>query len=147
MNKMDRLSEYLPLLAERFGSQRLRRTAELFLAVPFVVTVIVMGLYLMLWRTNPLIHFIHMLWVLGFWMAGTLGIFAFIIPVRLNLGFPFGILAFASMAIILAIYFTPLSRFTTVFSGLAGLILPAVIGLLNVLISWILILRFRNKIT
>jgi hypothetical protein len=80
-------------------------------------------------------------------MFGTLGMFAFIIPVRLNLGFRFRILALALMTIILAIYFTPLSRFTTVFSGLTGLILPAVIGLLNVLISWILILRFRNKIS
>lgn len=143
---MNRLSDYLPLLIERFGSQRLRRIAELFLTVPFIVTVIVTGLYLTLWRTNPLIHFIHMLWVLGFWMAGTLGVFAFIIPASLKLDAPFRILILSTITVALAIYFTPLSEFADMFSERINLILPAAVGILNQTISWSIAFRFRNKI-
>jgi len=143
---MNRLSDFLPVLIEHFGSQRLRQIADLFLVIPFIVTVTVTGLYLTLWRTNPLIHFIHMMWVLGFWMAGTLGMFTFIIPVRLKLGAAFQIFILSAIAIALAIYYTPLSRFTNMFPRQINLILPALFGVLNLTICWFAVLLFRNKI-
>ncbi len=139
--------DLLPILIERFGSRRLGQVTDLLLASPVIVMMIIVGFYFMFWQVDALTRLAHMIWVLGFWMLGTLGVFAFIIPARLNLGYPLHILLFAAMTIVLAVYFTPLFRFTTLFSSLCGLILPAVIGLINMLISWTLILRFRNKLS
>ena len=144
--RMNRPFDFLPILADQFGSKRLRRIADLFLAIPLAVTAIVTSLYLLLWHKDPLAHFIHMLWVLGFWMAGTLAMFAFIIPLRLKLGKPFRVLILSAVAIALAIYFTPLSRFLNIFPMREDLILPAVFGVLNLTICWSVVLRFRNKI-
>ncbi len=143
---MIRLSDFLPIVTERFGSKRLRRIADLLLAIPWVVMAIVAALYFMLWHTDPLIHFIHMLWVMGFWMTGTIVMFAFIIPVRLKLGTPFQTLIFFTIAIALAIYSTPLSRFTNMFPRQTDLMLPALVGVLNITICWFVVLRFRNKV-
>ncbi len=143
---MNRLSDFLPVLIEHFGSQRLRRIADLLLVIPLVVTAIVATLYFMLWHTDPLIRFTHMIWVLGFWMTGTIAMFAFIAPVRLKLGMPFQRLIFSAIAVALAIYFTPLSRFTNIFPKQTDLMLPALAGLLNITICGLVVLRFRNKV-
>lgn len=144
--KMSRLSDFLPVLIEQFDSRGLRRIANLLLAIPWVVMAIVAALYFMLWHTDPLIHFTHMIWVLGFWMIGTIAMFAFIIPVRLKLGVPVQVLIFSTIAIALAIYFTPLSRCTTVFPRQTNLMLPVLAGMLNLTICWFVVLCFRNKV-
>jgi hypothetical protein len=87
-----------------------------------------------------------MVWVLGFWMSGTIAIFAFIVPVRLKLGMPFQALILSIIAVMLAIYFTPLSRFTNMFPRQIGLALSALFGVLNLVICWFEVLRFRNKV-
>lgn len=143
--KMSRLSDFLPVLIEQVDSRGLRRIANLLLAIPWVVMAIVAALYFMLWRTDPQIRFIHMIWVLGFWMVGTIEMFAFIVPVRLKLGMPFQRLILSTIAVALAIYFTPLSRFTNIFPKQTDLMLPALVGLLNITICWLVALRFRNK--
>lgn len=93
-----------------------------------------------------MIRFSHMLWVLGFWMIGTLALFAFIIPTRLRIGAPLHLLVIAAVAITLAFYFTPLSRFTRLFRAQADLTLPAAVGILNLTISWLVAFRYKNKI-
>lgn len=143
---MNKLFDFLPALIERFGSQRLHRIADLLLVIPWVVMAIVVVLYFMLWHTDPLLHFTHMIWVLGFWMSGTIVLFAFIIPVRLKLGAPVQVLIFSAIAIALAIYFTPLFRFTNVFPRQTNLMLPVLAGALNLTICWFGVLRFRNKV-
>ncbi len=143
---MKRRSDVLPILIERYGSKRVRQIAELFLGAPFMVAVIVTSLYLLLWRTAPQIRFIHMIWVLGFWMVGTITMFHFIVPMRLKLGAPFQRLIVSAITIALAIYFTPLSRFTNVFPRQTDLVLPALVGMLNITICWFVALRFRNKV-
>jgi hypothetical protein len=143
---MKKQSDVLPTLVERYGSKRVRQITNLFLAIPFMVAGIVMGLYLLLWHTDPQIRFIHMVWVLGFWMSGTIAMFTFIIPVRLKLGMPFQGLILSAVAIALAIYFTPLSRFSNVFSRQTDLVLPASVGVLNITICWFMVLRFRNRV-
>lgn len=145
--QFNRTFALVPALVEQVRSRQIQRMCDIFLVFPVVVMMTVLRLYLTIWRVDPLVHFAHMLWVLGFWMLGTLGIFAFILPVRLKLGFPFRFLIFASIAIVLAIYFTPLSRFTALFSNLLGLFLTAAIGFLNGIASWLLVLRFRKKIS
>ncbi len=142
---MKKQSDVLPTLVERYGSKRVRQITNLFLSIPFMVAGIVMGLYLLLWRTDPQIRFIHMIWVLGFWMIGTIAMFTFIIPVRLKLGMPFQGLILSAVAVALAIYFTPLSRFSNVFSS-TDLVLPASVGVLNITICWFMVLRFRNRV-
>ncbi len=142
---MKKQSDVLPTLVERYGSKRVRQITNLFLSIPFMVAGIVMGLYLLLWRTDPQIRFIHMIWVLGFWMIGTIAMFTFIIPVRLKLGMPFQGLILSAVAVALAIYFTPLSRFSNVFSR-TDLVLPASVGVLNITICWFMVLRFRNRV-
>jgi hypothetical protein len=134
-------------LNAQIGSQKLKRLAGMLLAFPIIVTMTVVWIYFAYWRTDPLIHFIHMIWVLGFWMTGTVAMFAFIIPARLKLGLPIPILLFAFIALSLAIYFTPLSRFTDLFPSQTGWFLPASIGSLSVLTSDLFVLRFRNKIS
>ena len=111
-----------------------------------MVAVIVTGLYLLLWHTDPQIRFIHMIWVLGFWMIGTIAMFTFITPVRLKIGTPFQKLILSAVAIALAIYSTPLARFTTMFPKQSDLTLPAVVGILNLAISWLVTFRFRHKV-
>lgn len=139
--------QLLFILIERFGSQRLQQIADILLAFPLIMILLVFGLYLTLWHANPLVHFIHMVWVLGFWMLGTSGMLAFIILARLKLDMSIPILMFTGIPITLAIYFTPLSRFTNLFLSQIGLILPAAVGCLNVIASWLFVLRFRRKIT
>ena len=143
---MKKQSDVLPTLVERYGSKRVRQITDLFLGIPFMVAVIVLGLYLLLWHTDPQIRFIHMIWVLGFWMVGTVAMFTFIIPMRLKLGTPFQKLILSAIAIVLAIYFTPLSRFTNMFPRQTDLVLPALVGVLNITICWLVVLRFRNKV-
>lgn len=143
---MKKQSDVLPTLVERYGSKRVRQIADLLLGIPFIVAVIVMSLYLLLWRTDPQIHFIHMIWVLGFWMVGTVSMFTFIIPVQLKIGMSFQRLILSAVAIAFAIYFTPLSRFTSVFPRQTDLMLPALVGVLNITICWLVVLRFRNKV-
>ncbi|MBE0669939.1 MAG: hypothetical protein IH588_05060 [Anaerolineales bacterium] len=143
---MSRLSDFLPVLIEHFGSQRLRRIADLLLAIPWAMMAIVAALYFLLWHTDPLIRFTHMFWVLGFWMIGTIAMFAFITAVRLRLGMRFQILLLFAITIAIAIYFTPLSIFTSMFPRQISLILPALIGVLNLTICWFVVLRFRNKV-
>lgn len=143
---MNRLSDFLPVLIEQFDSRGLRRIANLFLVIPWVVAAIVTVLYFMFWHTDPLIRFTHMIWVLGFWMIGTIAMFAFIAPVRLKLGMPFQRLILSAIAVALAIYFTPLSRFTNMFPRQTDLMLPVLVGLLNITICWLVVLRFRIKV-
>ena len=144
--EMKNTIDYIPVLTERISPQKLKRMTDMLLALPIIVIVIIIGIYFALWRTDPLIRSIHMIWVLGFWMPGTLGMLAFTILARLKLGMPIPILAFDFLSITLAIYFTPLSRFTNLFPSPTNLILPAVIGIFNVMISWLFVLRFRKKI-
>ena len=143
---MRKTTDYLPALIERIGAQKLKQMTGMLLVFPIIVIVIIIGIYFVIWRTAPLIRFIHMVWVLGFWMSGTLGMFAFIIPARLKLGLPTPILMFSAITIFLAVYFTPLSRFTNLFPSQSNLILPAMIGIFNVIISWLFVLRFRKNI-
>ena len=143
---MKNTTNYIPILTERIGAQKLKQMTGMLLVFPIIVIVIIIGIYFALWRTDPLIRSIHMIWVLGFWMPGTLGMFAFTILARSKLGMPILILIFAFISITLAIYFTPLSRFTNLFTSQTNLILPAVIGIFNVMTSWLIVLRFRKKI-
>lgn len=137
---------FLSSPSKRFAPQRLGRIVDIFLAVPLIVALIVTGLYLTLWRADPLVHFTHAIWVLGFWMIGTLGTFTFIILARLKFRITYLISVPVFAALFTAVYFTPLSRYTALFSNPAGMILPAVIGGLNTTISWLIVLRFRIKI-
>jgi hypothetical protein len=142
---MRKPSDDLPDLIEPIGPKKLKRITNVLLAFPIIVIATFFGLYFAFWRTEPLFRFIHMIWVLGFWTAGTVAIFAFIIHVSLKRLLPVLILIFAFLAIALAIYFTPLSRFTNLFPQQTGLILPATIGSMSILLGWLVILRFRNR--
>lgn len=142
-----RMPDLVPALVEQVGLRQIQWMCDIYLVFPVVVMMIACGFYLALWRVDLFVRFAHMLWVLGFWMLGTMEMFGFIIPARLKLGFPIPILVFASITIALAIYFTPLSRFTALFSNLPGLFLPAVIGFLNGMVSWLIVLYFRKKIS
>ena len=93
---MRKTTDYTPTLIEMIGAQKLKRTTDMLLSLPIIMTVTIVGVYFAVWRTDPLIRFIHMLWVLGFWMAGTVAMFASIIRARLNLDAPFPILMVAS---------------------------------------------------
>lgn len=140
------MSDFLPILIEYFGLQRLLRSADLLLVSPLVVTTIVAALYFMFWQTDPLLRFTHMIWVLGFWMTGAITMFNFIVSLRLKFGASFQKLILSVIAIVLAIYFTSLSRFTNMFPRQTNLMLPALVGVLNLTICWFVILRFRNKV-
>ncbi|GIV98609.1 hypothetical protein [Roseiflexus sp.] len=140
------MNSHLPRRTGHFGAQRLRRMLNLFLAAPLVIAGIVSGWYFLLWRADPLIRFSHMLWTLGFWMMGTLAMFAVIITARQKSGASMYLMVVSLAAIALAVYFTPLSRFTNLFPTQASLILPASIGALNLLTSWLIAFRLRNNI-
>ena len=142
-----RMPDLIPAMVEQLGSRQIRRMCDIFLVFPAVVMMVVCGFYLALWRVDPFVRFAHMVWVLGFWMVGTLGMFSFIIPARLKLGFPILILIFSSIALFLAIDFTPLSSFTALFSNPPGLFVSSVIGFLNGLVSWLIVRHFRKEIS
>lgn len=127
-------------------TQKFKRMTDVFLALPFIVTATVIAIYFAFWKTDPLIRFIHMIWVLGLWMVGTIAMFNFIVPIRLKLGASFQRLILSVIAIVLAIYFTPLSRFTNVFPRQTDLMLPALVGVLNLTICWFVAFHFRNKV-
>lgn len=119
---------------------------DAFLVLPFMIVLTITAIYFAFWRTDPLIRFSHMLWALGFWMMGTLAMFAVVITVRQKSGASMYLMVVSLAAIALAVYFTPLSRFTNLFPTQASLILPASIGALNLLTSWLIAFRLRNKI-
>ena len=130
---------------EKIDSQKLKRVTGVFLAMPFIVSAATITIYFAFWKTDPLIRFIHMTWVLGFWMLGTVAMFAFIVRVRLKPGtaYLFLVLAFAATGI--AIYFTLLSRFADVFSPPLGLTLSAAIGILSTIACWLSILKNKKR--
>ncbi len=142
-----RMPDLIPAIVEQLGLRRIQRMCDIFLVIPAVVMMVVCGFYLALWRVDPFVRFAHMVWVLGFWMVGTLGMFSFIIPARLKLGFPILLLIFASINLFLAIYFTPLSRFTAQFSNPPGLLLSSAMGILNSVVGWLIVYRFRKEIS
>lgn len=131
---------------KKIPSQKLKRMFNAFLVLPFLVIVTVTAIYFAFWRTDPLIRFCHMFWVLGFWMMGTLAIFAFLLRTRQKIGASIYLLVLSIAAIVLAVYFTPLSRFTDIFPTQASLLLPASIGAFNLLTSWLIAFRLRTKI-
>jgi hypothetical protein len=63
---MRKTIDALPDRIAQTDPQKLRRAADMFLAVPIFVPVIIRGIYIVFWRTAPLIRFTHMLWILGF---------------------------------------------------------------------------------
>ncbi|MEP0807464.1 MAG: hypothetical protein HRF47_18450 [Chloroflexota bacterium] len=126
--------------------QKRKRMLDAFLVLPFMIALTITVIYFALWRTDPLIRFSHMLWALGFWMMGTLAMFAVILTARQKSGASIYLLILSLAAIALAVYFTPLSRFTNLFPTQASLILPASIGAFNLLTSWLIAFRLRNKI-
>lgn len=138
-------TDHLPLI-ERIGSQKLKRMTGMLLALPTIVIVSIIGIYFGIWRTDPLIRFSHMLWVLGFWTIGTLAMFAVMIRVQLRHGLSIPLLMPAFVSILPAIYFIPLSRFTNLFTSSNSLILPAAVGILNVVKGWLCVLRLRKRI-
>jgi hypothetical protein len=137
----------LPNLIERMGKKRLQKISDILLVIPIVVILIVAVFYFVLWKADLFIHFTHMIWVLGFWMVSTLGMFIFVILKRLKISSQYFILIIASVALAIAIYFTPLSRFTRVFSNPSDLVLPAVIGVMNIMICWLFVTLFRNRLS
>jgi len=141
-----RMSDLLPAMVDQSGSRQIQWMCEIFLVSPAVVMLIACGFSLALWRVDPFVRFAHMVWVLGFWMLGTLELFGFIIPARLKIGIPFQLLFIATITLFLAAYFTPLSRFTTQFSTLPGLVQTTAIGILNGVVSWRIVYRYKNKI-
>ncbi len=143
---MKTMPDYYLALVDEIGRQRIMRMSGGLLALPVVVILVVSVIYFVVWRTDPLIRFIHMIWVLGFWMAGTVATFAFILPARVKAGLPVDALNIAILFILLAIFFTPFSRFTSAFRSQLGLTLAGLIGLLHVSISVLIVLRFRSKI-
>lgn len=130
--------------AERFSAPRLRRMLNLFLAAPFVIASVIAGWYALFWRAELLLRFSHMLWVLGFWMAGTLALFTVLISTRRALSAIMALLAVAAIA--LAVVWMPLVRFASLFPTLASLHLPAWLGGLSVMVSWLMALRLRTTI-
>ena len=92
-----RMPDLIPAMVEQLGSRQIRRMCDIFLVFPAVVMMVVCGFYLALWRVDPFVRFAHMVWVLGFWMLGSMGMFGCIIPARLKLGFPLQIMIFASI--------------------------------------------------
>lgn len=129
---------------EKIGSQKLECMADVLLALPFIVSATLIAIYFAFWRTDALIRFIHMTWVLGFWMLGTVAVFAFVIPVWLKIGTSYLFLVLASTAMATAIYFTPLSRFADAFSFPLSLTLSAMVGFLTMVASWFATLRIRK---
>jgi hypothetical protein len=73
-NLFNRMSGLAPALVEQVGARQIQRMCDILLVFPVIVMMTVVGLYLTLWRVDPFVRFAHMLWVLGFWMLGTLGI-------------------------------------------------------------------------
>lgn len=130
---------------KKITSPKLKQMLDVFLVLPFIVIVTVTAIYFGYWRTAPLIRFSHMLWVLGFWMMGTLAMFTFILPMRQKIGAPVYLMVVSIAAIALAVYFTPLSRFANLFPAQASLLLPASLGTLHLLTSWLIAFRLRNK--
>src|SRR5664280_1604628 len=79
------------LAVGRIAARRVRSVAVILLLVPLVVVLVVTGLLLFVWHTDPLLRYSHMIWVLALWMVGTLGM-----------------------------YSTPLTRFRAVFGSAVG---------------------------
>jgi hypothetical protein len=131
---------------KKITSPKLKQMLNAFLILPFIVTLTIIAIYFAFWRTDPLIRFSHMLWVLGFWMMGTLAMFAFLLPARRKIGALVYLMVVSIAAIALAVYFTPLSRFTDLFPMQASLTLPASLGALNLMTSWLIAFRLRNTL-
>ena len=107
------------LAVGRIAARRLQSVAVILLFVPLVVVLIVTGLFLFVWHTDPLLRYSHMIWVLGLWMVGTLGMYSVFLASHLRLPRLWYLCA-AVVTIPLAIYSTPLSRFHAVFGSVVG---------------------------
>lgn len=107
------------LAVGRIAARRVRSVAVILLLVPLVVVLVVTGLLLFVWHTDPLLRYSHMIWVLALWMVGTLGMYS--VFLASHLGLPRLRYMFAGvLAIPLAIYSTPLTRFRAVFGSAVG---------------------------
>ena len=79
------LAPYKAELVMRIGRQRVLRFNRFILVMPVAILLIISLLIFLVWRSEPVLRYIHMIWVLGLWMLGTLAMFAFVVPVRLSL--------------------------------------------------------------
>ena len=130
-------------LVKRLDHIRLKWMGNMLFIIPIMIVVIVVLLYLTIWRSNPLLHFSHMIWVLGLWIFATLAFFTFMIPARTKLIYPYLALIVSILSIAIAVFFTPIPSFATIFANQPDLILPMVIGSANLGISWAVIYYIR----
>jgi hypothetical protein len=140
---LKRLNTFQSELIERFGSTKLKRLGNMLFIVPILVILVVIPFYLFLWRSEAWLRFAHMIWVLGLWMLGTISFFTFTIPARIKIVYPFSALAAAISSIAMAVYFTPLPRFASIFTNTPNLLLSVICGGMNLCWSWVVTYRIR----
>ncbi len=125
------------------GSEPLHGISSMLIIAPLVVIVIVVLFYFLIWRTNPMLRFTHMIWVLSFWTSGTFDLFIFMVLVRSKLAIPFLALIASILSISMAIYFTPLPNFLTMFMDSKKLLFSLIIGVVGISLSWMNAYRIR----
>ncbi len=140
---MKQLAHFLMELIDAVGSKPFQWISNILIIPPLLVITIVVLFYFSFWRTNPMLRFTHMIWVLSLWISGTLGLFIFVIPVRVKLAFPYLALIASFLSISMAIYFTPLPNFQTIFMDPKKLFFSLVIGVVDISMSWMIAYRIR----
>jgi len=124
-------------LVKKLNDQRLRRISLGLLSVPVAIIIVVCIIYFAVWRSEPFPRFTHLFWVLGFWMIGTFSFFMFELPLKEKLQPSYFALISAFLSVSMAIYFTPLPQFLRIFSQPSEFILPMILGILAISISWL----------
>lgn len=140
---LKQLAHLLTELIKSVGSEALPWIRSISIIATLVVIVIVILFYFSIWRTNPMLRFKHMIGVLSLWTSGTLGLIAFMVLVCAKLAIPFLVLKASILSIYMAICFTPLPNFLTMFMDSKKLLFSLIIGVVGISLSWMIAYRIR----
>lgn len=144
-----RIGNYRDRLVQGIGRTRFAVLLRVLIAAPLAVAVLVAASLQLAYGTADgllLARLAHMSLVLGAWTAGTLGLFLFLLPYRLKLDFPLPALLASLLALPIAIYLIPLSRFLPLFQPAGQIGLGAAAGVFSFAVSEVVLVGFLRSL-
>ena len=114
---------------------RWRMVVKGLVIAPPLILLIIAGLIVFVWRTEPFARLMHAVLVLGLWMPVTVLMFQVVAMLRSKHDSPRLSVAGCGLALPLVIYLTPIDHFHAVFDSI-GYGWPLVVGLILIAVTY-----------
>lgn len=110
-----------------------------------IILIMLAGLVIVTWESAPIFRLAHALWVLGFWLAGTLALWMLRASYRTLPPYRNWAMPAAAIALSCAIWLTPLYRFVALFKTTHVFLLLA-IALIGLAVAWFILCQAHHRL-